>query len=292
MRTRHVILTAVLAASFGLPTAVSAVEDAGGAVPSFQEGDVLSFEEAEKLKPFLPTEFWDNRDFFFYEGMQLEDRTRPRRTTRRPRRLPGGDRQRYAGQCAHRPRRAASRTTHRRPPFPIEEIDCKGDPQAGKKIMWNFACGAGGGPAGRREVLLLLLGPRRAAAALLPGHSAGKGVQLSAPASRSSTSRRPRATSSAARSGRRGRPPGGGALRRARHHAALVPLQDLGRCRGTRRRTTTPGSTCRPCDACAVSRRPSEPTRCPAPTSPWTICFSFNGIVPQYDLVVPGRAAA
>ncbi len=47
-------------------------EDAGGAGPTFQEGDVITFEKIDALRRYLPDEFWSNRDFFFYEGMQLE----------------------------------------------------------------------------------------------------------------------------------------------------------------------------------------------------------------------------
>jgi hypothetical protein len=54
------------------PSAGAELEDAGGAIPSFQEGDILSLDDVDKLKPFLPEQLWDNRDFFFYEGMQLE----------------------------------------------------------------------------------------------------------------------------------------------------------------------------------------------------------------------------
>ncbi len=49
-----------------------AQEDTGGAGPTFQEGDVISFDRIDAIKPFIPDEFWNNRDFFFYEGMQLE----------------------------------------------------------------------------------------------------------------------------------------------------------------------------------------------------------------------------
>ncbi len=44
-------------------------EDAGGAGPTFQEGDVITFERVDALRRYLPDEFWNNRDFFFYEGM-------------------------------------------------------------------------------------------------------------------------------------------------------------------------------------------------------------------------------
>ena len=37
----------------------------------FAEGDVIGFDEIHLLEPYLPKKFWDNRDFFFYEGMKL-----------------------------------------------------------------------------------------------------------------------------------------------------------------------------------------------------------------------------
>ena len=62
----------LLALGFALALPASAQEDTGPATPSFKEGDVISIDKIESLKPFLPPEFWSNRDFFFYEGMKLE----------------------------------------------------------------------------------------------------------------------------------------------------------------------------------------------------------------------------
>ena len=47
-------------------------EDAGALTPTFQEGDVIGVDDLDKIRAFLPDQFWDNRDFFFYEGMRLE----------------------------------------------------------------------------------------------------------------------------------------------------------------------------------------------------------------------------
>ena len=58
--------------SAGLSPVANAQQDAEGAAPSFKEGDVITIDGVEALKPYLPKEFWNNRDFFFYEGMQLE----------------------------------------------------------------------------------------------------------------------------------------------------------------------------------------------------------------------------
>jgi hypothetical protein len=112
-----------------------AQEDAGPGVPAFQEGDLIAFEQVEKLRPYLPPEFWANRDFFFYEGMSLEigpshrDYAAPevyREATRS-----------FQGQAKLGPEN--SLVDYRAgQPFPMEEIDCAGDPQAGAKIAWNF----------------------------------------------------------------------------------------------------------------------------------------------------------
>src|SRR5215510_13057839 len=58
--------------ALALAGAAFAQEDVAPGAPSFKEGDIIAFDKVEALKPFLPPEFWDNRDFFFYEGMQLE----------------------------------------------------------------------------------------------------------------------------------------------------------------------------------------------------------------------------
>ena len=46
-------------------------EDAAPGIP-FKEGDVISFETIDKLKDYLPPEFWEHREYFFYEGMEIE----------------------------------------------------------------------------------------------------------------------------------------------------------------------------------------------------------------------------
>ncbi len=43
----------------------STAEDAGEVVPLSAEGDDIGMGDVQKLKPFLPVEFWDNRDFFY-----------------------------------------------------------------------------------------------------------------------------------------------------------------------------------------------------------------------------------
>ena len=45
--------------------------DTAAAVPP-REGEVLSYEDVDRIRPFLPPELWANRDFIFYEGMRME----------------------------------------------------------------------------------------------------------------------------------------------------------------------------------------------------------------------------
>ena len=126
------------------PAVPEQAEDAGSTLPQFQEGDVLSFDEVRRLQPFLPEQFWDNRDFFFYEGMQLEIGPGMRDYS------PSGPFQaateRYRGQPRVGPDGSLENYTAGRP-FPVEEIDCKGDPLAGVKIMWDFVSNGGDGEA-------------------------------------------------------------------------------------------------------------------------------------------------
>lgn len=110
-----------------------AVTDATGV--ALREGDVIAFDQVARLQPYLPPELWANRDFVFYEGMRLEigppfaDYSPPpvyqsaTQANRGKARIgpEGGLEGHVAGQ-----------------PFPMDEIDCKGDPQAGTKLAWNF----------------------------------------------------------------------------------------------------------------------------------------------------------
>jgi len=112
-----------------------AAEDTGTGAPPFKEGDVISFDQLESLRPFLPKEVWANRDFFFFEGMKLEIgppfadyspatvyRDATKKFAGQPKLGPDGSLENYvAGQ-----------------PFAMDQIDCKGDPQAGLKTIWNF----------------------------------------------------------------------------------------------------------------------------------------------------------
>ena len=117
------------------PAAARAEDDAAAGGPGFREGDVIGIGDVDKLRPYLPPEVWSNRDFFFYEGMRLEIGpafadyspaptylAATEKFRGQPKLGPGGSLEDYvAGQ-----------------PFPMEAIDCKGDPDAGAKVIWNF----------------------------------------------------------------------------------------------------------------------------------------------------------
>jgi hypothetical protein len=112
-----------------------AQEDTGPGAPTFKEGDVITADKVETIKPFLPPEFWANRDFFLYEGMQLE--IGPFFRDYAPADVYQQATVKYAGQAKVGPGQSLVGHTAGQP-FPMDKIDCKGDPEAGAKIIWNF----------------------------------------------------------------------------------------------------------------------------------------------------------
>jgi hypothetical protein len=115
--------------------AQSVHEDSGVLGPMFQEGDVISYERLEALRPFIPPEFWANRDFFFFEGMRLE--VGPFFRDYSPAAEYEAATRRFAGQPQVGPDENLENYVAGQP-FPMDEIDCENDPQAAAKIMWIF----------------------------------------------------------------------------------------------------------------------------------------------------------
>jgi len=111
----------------------AAQEDAALAPPS--EGDVLAFQEAARLKPYLPPELWPHRDFLFYEGMQLE--IGPPHRDYSPAEVYQQATEQGRGKSRIGPDGSLVGYVAGQP-FPMDEIDCAGDPDAGAKIIWNF----------------------------------------------------------------------------------------------------------------------------------------------------------
>jgi hypothetical protein len=139
---RTLVLFAALAVA--LPAWGQAAEDAGSLAPQFQEGDVITLDQLDKIRPYVPEEFWDNRDMFFYEGMKLE--IGPTNADYTPSQTYTAATEGFKGQPRIGPDGSLENYTAGQP-FPMDEIDCLGDPQAGVKIMWDFDYqwnGAGG----------------------------------------------------------------------------------------------------------------------------------------------------
>ncbi len=131
---RSHLLPAIVAAAV-MPCLAIAQEDAGDGGPAFKEGDVITFDQAEVLRAYLPKEFWAHRDFFLYEGMQLK--IGPFFRDYSPADAYNDATARFEGQARLGPDGSLENYTAGQP-FPTEKIDCSGDPQAGVKIMWNF----------------------------------------------------------------------------------------------------------------------------------------------------------
>src|SRR5262245_12717487 len=144
MRSTRTILMGVALAACALPA--FAQEDVAPGAPAFREGDVITLDQLDKLKRVLPPEFWDNRDFFFYEGMKLE--IGPSFADYSPADAYQDATKKYAGDVRLGPENSLEGYTAGQP-FPIEKIDCKQDPQAGAKVAWDFVLrweGFGGTP--------------------------------------------------------------------------------------------------------------------------------------------------
>jgi Protein of unknown function (DUF1329) len=133
MRHRSMLALALLVSSFASLSA--SAEDTGTATPTFREGDVIAVGDVGKLQPFLPPEFWANRDFFFYEGMKLE--IGPAYRDYSPAQAYVGATEKFVGTAKIGPESSLRDYTAGQP-FPMDAIDCQGDPQAGAKIIWNF----------------------------------------------------------------------------------------------------------------------------------------------------------
>ncbi len=137
-----VLVTCLFATGLlGLPThsalAQEAEVGASDAVPGlpFKEGDVIDLENAEKLRGFLPPEFWEHREFFFYEGMALEIGPTQRDYTPAAEYMAATKRYQKG---SHLGRDGALIGHKGGRPFPTDSIDCTGDPEAGSQIIWNF----------------------------------------------------------------------------------------------------------------------------------------------------------
>jgi hypothetical protein len=124
-----------LALLIALAPAGRAQEDATSGGPRFAPGDVIGLDGIGRLQPWLPPEFWANRDFFFFEGMELEIGPFHRDYAQADAYLAATER--FRGQPTIGPEGSLENYTAGMP-FPPDAVDCASDPQAGTKIMWSF----------------------------------------------------------------------------------------------------------------------------------------------------------
>ena len=127
--------TALLAVAALIPTLGFAQEGADDVTPGvpFKEGDVINYQDLGKIKSYLPPEFWEHREYFFYEGMQVS--VGPIQRDYAPADVYAQATQKYKGQPSIGPDGALMNYTAGEP---FLNVDCKGDPQAGTKLIWNF----------------------------------------------------------------------------------------------------------------------------------------------------------
>ncbi|MBW2713507.1 MAG: DUF1329 domain-containing protein, partial [Deltaproteobacteria bacterium] len=101
----------------------------------FSQGDVVGYDELTQIQEYLPEEIWDNRDLVFFKGMQMQ--MGPPFRDYRPAEAYQNATETFRGQ----PRLGLDGSLENYTagqPFPMEDIDCLNDPDAGTKIMWNF----------------------------------------------------------------------------------------------------------------------------------------------------------
>jgi len=101
----------------------------------FQEGEIVGQDGSEALRAWLPDRFWEHRRHYFFPDMKMKigpahrDYSPPEVYQKATRAHRGeatlgadGSLEGYvAGQ-----------------PFPVDEIDCEGDPDAGLRLIWDF----------------------------------------------------------------------------------------------------------------------------------------------------------
>jgi hypothetical protein len=125
-----------LALALALTILWPSVASAEDAVPlgPFKEGDVISFEQLDKLESYLPPPLWEQRRYFFFERMALEIgppfrqygvADSYRRAT-----------EKFKGQARLGADGSLENYTAG---YPFDtDIDCKADPDAGQRILWNL----------------------------------------------------------------------------------------------------------------------------------------------------------
>lgn len=134
-RTSKAVMRISFASCLVLLFAFFAVGPAGAADFPFAEGKRIDRAGAEALRPWLPKPFFLHRNLYFHDGMEMTI---------------GPVQRDYSPAAVYRAATRANAGTARigpddslsgyvgGQPFPMETLDCKQDPQAGTKLIWNF----------------------------------------------------------------------------------------------------------------------------------------------------------
>ncbi len=121
-------------ATLDVAHAAEGAVDAVDAYP-FETGDTIEFADLDKLKRYIPEPFWTHREYFFFEGMQLQIGTF--RSDYRPSELRRQISEQYKNLARiGRDSRGEGWLEFYLAGSPFPEIDAA-DPDAGLKIAWN-----------------------------------------------------------------------------------------------------------------------------------------------------------
>lgn len=105
------------------------------AEPPLAEGRIVGFAQVELLRELLPKPYWDHRRYFLYPGMELEIGPARRDYSPASAYLEATERNRGSARIGQD---GALEGYVAGLPFPVDEIDCAGDPEAGVKLIWDF----------------------------------------------------------------------------------------------------------------------------------------------------------
>jgi hypothetical protein len=127
------LLTILASILPGAAFAASAVEDAAPPLP-FAPGDTIEFSDLDRLRDYIPEPFWENREYYFFEGMTLAIGEFYKEYPISAERKAVNEDPQYRGKARIGRDDSLENYTLGRP-FP--EID-PADPQAGVKHAWNM----------------------------------------------------------------------------------------------------------------------------------------------------------
>jgi len=111
--------------------AAAVADDVPAAIP-FKTGDKISFKELSKIENYIPAPFWENRDYIFFEGMNLEIGEFFKDYPVSEQRIAATEK--FGGQAKIGADGSLLNFTMGQP-FPDIAAD---DPEAGVKHAWNF----------------------------------------------------------------------------------------------------------------------------------------------------------